>query len=93
MNDREKISRLIGAAISECSSSRFEEVRAMLSRAMRRLGEVSEDRSKGIPSPPGQSFVGMTREQRDAAIRAIDEMIEGERSKGPAEDDGMFLAG
>jgi hypothetical protein len=94
MNDRERISRLVGAAISECASSRLAEVRDMLVRAMRRLGEAKEAKPE-TEAPAGPSFAGMTKEQRDAAVRAIDEMIDDEksRSKPEVESEGRLLAG
>lgn len=80
MNDKERISRLVGAAVGECSSSGLAEVRGMLVRAMKKLGDFREDRtSAAVPIQP--SLSGMTRRQRDAAVRAIEDMIEEENSK------------
>lgn len=93
MNDKEKISRLIGAAISECSGSKLDEVKSALLRAMKKLGDVREEKSPAKPQVADTSFVGMTREQRDAAVRAIDEMIEDERSRTSGEGDGLYLMG
>ena len=93
MNDKEKISRLIGGAMSECSGSKFAEVKSALVLAMRRLGDIKEERTHVPPQKADTSFVGMTREQRNAAVRAIDEMIDDERSKLSTEEEGLYLKG
>lgn len=92
MNDKERISRLVGAAISECTSSGLGEVRGLLVRAMRRLGEAKEQRQES-QRPNLPSFAGMTKGQRDAAVRAIDEMIEEEMSKAEPAQEERFLTG
>ena len=86
MNDRERISRLVGAAISECSSSRLEEVRRLLIRASRTLGELPDEK-KTTEQGPKPSYSGMSRNQVDSAIHAIEDMIEREKSKS---DKGSF---
>lgn len=93
MNDRERISRLLGAAMSECSSSSLDEVRTLIVRAMNRLGE-SKDKVEAKPSakaPP--SFTGMSRDQVGSALRAIEDMIERERSKSGDEGEKVDLFG
>lgn len=81
MNDREKISRFLGAAISECSSSKYDEVRKMLVVAMRRLGEVREDMASKATGKEDPSFARLSPAQKSAALHLIDDMIEGEKSK------------
>lgn len=91
MNDRERISRLVGAAISECASSKLDEVRRLLVRASRVLGEAEQDK-KTLDARTSPSYSGMSRGQVGSALRAIDEMIEGERSKvaRPEPDANLF---
>lgn len=93
MSDRERISRLVGAAISECSSRGLEEVRGLLLRAMRRLNETGDGREKRPPQNPTPSFKGMSREQRDAAIKAIEDMMDGERPKSLRDQTRIDLFG
>lgn len=93
MNDRERISRLIGAAVGECASSKFVEVRSLLVRALKMLGEVEERRERGVGEGRHASFAGMTRAQRDNALRAIEEMIDSEKTKIDSEEVKMDLFG
>ena len=89
MNDKERISRLVGAAISECSSSKLDEVRRLLVRASRVLGEMAEER-KDAETKPRPSYSGMSRDQVGSALRAIEDMIEREKSKGDEERVDLF---
>ena len=92
MNDKERISRLVGAAISECASSRLDEVRRLRVRASRALGEMAEEKKAKDPSPnPSRS--GMSRGQVGSAIRAIEDMIEREKSKSDKDEGGFDLFG
>jgi len=93
MNDTERISRLIGAAMSECSSSKLGDVRGILARAMARLDEVSrETRSVPPPNNTRPNLQGMKASDAIAAIRAIDEMIESEspKTKSPERVGNLF---
>lgn len=92
MNDRERISRLVGAAISECSSSKLDEVRRLLVRASRALGEVPEEK-KSTDRSPKPSYSGMSRDQVGSAIRAIEDMIEREKSKSNKDEGQLDLFG
>jgi hypothetical protein len=92
MNDKERISRLVGVAIEECSSSRLDEVRGLLVRAARTLGEIREESRKPEP-PQNNSFSGMSRDQVGSALRAIEDMIEREKSKSAGKEEGVDLFG
>jgi len=92
MNDKERISRLVGAALEECSSSRLDGVRRLLVRAARTLGEIKEEGRKPEP-PQNGSFSGMSRDQIGSALKDIEEMIERERSKSAGKEEGVDLFG
>jgi predicted RND superfamily exporter protein len=81
MDNKEKISRFLGAAISECSASKYDEVKKMLVAAMRRLGDVREERPGVSASKTPASFAGMSSAQKNSTINLIDEMIESEKSR------------
>lgn len=93
MNDRERISRLIGSAISECSSSGLGEVRTLLVRAMHKLGDVRERPDEKVQSGTTPSFSGMSRDQVGFALRAIEDMIEREKSMSDGREDQVNLFG
>ena len=93
MNDKERISRLVGAAIAECSSSNLDGVRRLLVRASNALGDTREDRKKNQEPVKGNSFVGMGRDEAASALKAIEDMIEREKSKSAEKDDGVDLFG
>lgn len=84
MNDRERISRLVGAAISECSSSKLDEVRRLLVRASRALNEAAEEKKQTEISPK-PSYAGMSGDQAGSALKAIEDMIEREKPKSGGE--------
>jgi hypothetical protein len=92
MNDKERISRLVGAAIEECSSSKLDGVRGLLVRAARTLGEIRDENRKPEP-PQNNSFAGMSRDQVGSALKAIEDMIEREKSKSADREDGVDLFG
>jgi hypothetical protein len=92
MNDKERISRLVGAAIEECSSSKLDGVRGLLVRAARTLGEIKEESRKPEP-PQNNSFAGMSRDQAGSALRAIEDMSEREKSKSAGKEEGVDLFG
>lgn len=89
MNDKERISRLVGAAISECSSSKLDEVRMLLVRASRALGEIAEER-KDTEAKPRPSYSGMNRNQVESTLEAIEDMIDNEKSKEDGERIDLF---
>lgn len=93
MNDAERISKLIGLAMSECSSSKLQEVRTFLVKAMRKLNETKIETTKAEQKFPIASFSGMSKDRRDMALRAIDEMIDSEKTKIADNEEKISLFG
>jgi hypothetical protein len=89
MNDKERISRLVGAAISECSSSGLDGVRSLLARAVRTLGEIRDEKKKPEPVR-NNSYAGMSGDQAGSALKAIEDMIEREKPKSDGERVDLF---
>jgi hypothetical protein len=81
MKDRERISRLLGAALNECSGKELESVRIHVLRAMNALDSHSR-KKKAEPTPAVKNpVVPMTQEERNQALASIQNMIDEEASK------------
>ncbi len=81
MKDRERISRLLGAALNECSGNELESVRIHVLRAMNAL-DSHQRKKKSETSPAATNpIVPMTQQERNQALASIQDMIDEEASK------------
>lgn len=95
MKDVERISRLLGAALNECSGAVMDGVRLHVLRAMNALDSVQKKRPSATPAAATEKTTAilMTKEQRDRALESIQSMIdeESEKVRGSERDGGMVL--
>lgn len=95
MKDVEKISRLLGAALNECSGVGMDGVRLHVLRAMNALDSASRRRASSTSSATEgkTTAISMTKEQRDRALESINSMIEeeGEKIRRLEKGGGVFL--
>jgi len=90
MRDSERISRLLGAVLNECSGREMEGVRTYVLKAINALDSVSTKKRPAIQQPYStiRTLVRMTKEQRDRALDDIQRMIDEEGKKIKGEEAG-----
>lgn len=81
MRDKERISRLLGAALQECSGSSMDAVRLHVVRAMNALDSVAERKHPTPVANQPRAYAPMTKEQQSKALEDIQDMIDEEKSK------------
>ena len=81
MKDRERISRLLGAALNECSGNELDSVRIHVLRAMNALESYPKKRTTEPQASRPNPLVPMTQEARNQALANIQNMIDEEGSK------------
>lgn len=96
MNNAERMRRLLGAVLSECSSAGMEGVKLHVLRAMNALD--SETRKKTTVEKSAaegvRTAVPMTKEQRELALDRIQRAIDEENSRTKkSEVDGETIFG
>lgn len=93
MKDKERMSRLLGAVLEECSGVELDGVRVHVLRAMNALDSTKKTKELERESPRIEPAPALTPNQSRKALADIQSMIDEEKSRleGPRSDRSALL--